>query len=206
MFNGAVTVLGFEDKNTAVTDLIIKGTVEFDPEYFMWAVKNNAFENCNIETLTIEYYTTDHTKFVSEKYGPFTFELIGAQAFKNCKKLTSISLPYGLTRIDEQAFYGCESLESVSLPFCVERIGAEAFAECTALKEVHIDENVKTIDVGAFSNCAENLTVYLKCAPINVAEEIFSETSNVKLVIPEKLVGAYQNNEFWSKYEYEIMN
>ena len=43
-------------------------------------------------------------------------DVIGSFAFKGCSKLTSLTLPAGITEIDSCAFQGCSGLTSLNLP------------------------------------------------------------------------------------------
>ena len=78
-------------------------------------------------------------------------------AFQECKKLTSIELAKGITKIENNVFEGCSSLSSVKIPSTVDTISRRAFANCTSLKEITIPEGVKTIKSEAFIGC-KNLT------------------------------------------------
>ena len=78
-------------------------------------------------------------------------------AFQGCKKLTSIELAKGITKIENNVFEGCSSLSSVKIPSTVDTISRRAFANCTSLKEITIPEGVKTIKLEAFIGC-KNLT------------------------------------------------
>ena len=80
---------------------------------------------------------------------------LGNAAFKNCKKLTTISLPQSVTVIGTEAFFGT-ALTSVTFPYSVSEIGPGAFADCVNLKTVSNDGNTtpnRTIDKYAFFNC-----------------------------------------------------
>lgn len=204
-WQGELIVLGFDGDGSDVTDLVIKGNVEHDSRYYTWCVQVAAFENSNLESVTIEYYKAESNPFYSGGEGFLTFDEIRERAFKGCKNLTRVSLPYGMTTIGEQAFYNCGKLESISFPFRLQTVGNEAFANCTSLKEVHIDENLQSLGSGAFFNCADSITVYLKCAPPQTDGEVFSPEATVKLVVPENLVFQYQSDEFWSRYQCESL-
>ena len=65
---------------------------------------------------------------------------IGDCAFCDCRSLTSIILPEGVTSIGDYAFYGCSSLASVIIPEGVTSIGNCAFCDCENLTAVHISD------------------------------------------------------------------
>lgn len=112
----------------------------------------------------------------------YTVKAIGYRAFKNCKNLTSITMPDLLERIGDEAFAYCTNLESItfpfnrlsyigdsafyycsklnlsSVPFSVTRIGKFAFAYCDGLTSFTVDNNVTYIGESAFSHC-NNLSV-----------------------------------------------
>ena len=55
---------------------------------------------------------------------------IGDYAFKDCFKMTSVTIPNSVTSIGESAFYGCFKLTSVTIPNSVIDIGGYAFFGC----------------------------------------------------------------------------
>lgn len=90
----------------------------------------------------------------SENYGlevvvlPNNIEVIGQYAFLNCKYLTKLSLPDGLTSIGEYAF-ALSGLTSIDFPDSVISIGYGAFEACESLESVDmptgkIEENGET--------------------------------------------------------------
>lgn len=52
---------------------------------------------------------------------------IGDNAFKNCNKMSSVTIPSGVTSIGYMAFMGCDGLNSITIPEGVTSIGARAF-------------------------------------------------------------------------------
>ena len=199
-WNGEVIVEGFESEESAVKHLVIKGTVEIFPKYYMWVVQDHAFENTEIESLVIEYYKAETNYFYSEGDGTLTFDEIRECAFKNCKKLKTVSFPYGMTTIERQAFYGCESLETVTFPYCLKTIGDEAFGACKSLTEVFFDEKLESIGEGAFSDCNDDFTIHFKGKPPKADGELFENVSNLTILVAEKHLEEYIQDEYWSKY------
>ena len=60
----------------------------------------------------------------------YTVTAIGGYAFRNCRSLTSVSIPDSVTRIGNYAFRDCSSLTSVSISDSVAEIGTGAFDGC----------------------------------------------------------------------------
>ena len=68
-------------------------------------------------------------------------------------RITTVSLPDGMTTIGKYAFLDCEALASLRVPDTVTRIGEYAFAECKSLRLVQIGSGISEIAEGAFSAC-----------------------------------------------------
>lgn len=78
---------------------------------------------------------------------------IGNQAFYNCSKLTSVTIPEGVTNIADQAFYGCSSLTNVVFPSTLKSIGSHTFVGCSQFLSVNIEVPRLTIGDRAFRDC-----------------------------------------------------
>ena len=63
---------------------------------------------------------------------------IAGGAFKDCRNLTGITIPSGITRIEYGLFAGCEHLTHVTIPEGVIYIDFIAFSRCSSLKSVTI--------------------------------------------------------------------
>ena len=116
--------------------------------------------------------------------GEVTFTSIGNNAFLDCEKLESVTIPASvteigagafaycesletitfsedaqLTTISNSAFFGCNALTSITIPASVTEIGGHAFRECYALESIAIPASVTKIGVEAFENCYDLKTV-----------------------------------------------
>ena len=81
--------------------------------------------------------------------------IIGTFAFRDCKKMQSVTIPDSVTEIRNGAFSHCENLRSVSVPGSVKALGRDAFGDCKRLKSVKLGEGLETLGYFAFAYCGK---------------------------------------------------
>ena len=91
---------------------------------------------------------------------PNDVEIIGPYAFVNCKELTYIEFPEGLSWIGYNAFSGCTGLTTVNFPENLSDVGDEAFSGCTGLTYLYIPRRL-SIGKYTFRGCGglQSITV-----------------------------------------------
>lgn len=124
------------------------------PEENVVSAENNQAENKEenkdfiIEKNVLKKYTgTDSHVLIPENV-----TAIGDGAFKNQKKIITVTLPDNITSIGHYAFSGCKSLTSIEIPDTVKTIGDYAFNGCKRLPVIDIPESVRKIGRGAFGS------------------------------------------------------
>ena len=90
--------------------------------------------------------------------GGMPVKYIADNAFKNCSKITSVTIGNNVREIGVSAFYGCSAMASVNVPGSVTKIGANAFMNCSSLESINIPDSVTYCGQQAFSGC-KNLTI-----------------------------------------------
>ena len=95
---------------------------------------------------------------------------IGSNAFDGCASLTDVIMPVGLKSIYSKAFYNCTVLTGVDLPDSLTYIGYQAFAGCSSLESIVIPDSVTAIDFHAFLNCTSLKTVTVPASVISIGE------------------------------------
>lgn len=100
---------------------------------------------------------------------------IGTEAFRNCKELTSVTIPEGVTYIDGRAFDLCDGLKSVTLPSSLKVVGFAAFGKCVGLKSVVIPEGVTRIEMDAFNSCSGLESVVVPNSVTHIGERAFAK-------------------------------
>ena len=110
------------------------------------------------------------------------------EAFRNKKKVTSITFPEGVTTIEANAFSGCTGLASVGFPGTLKAIGAQAFRGCKELRSVIVPGGVEIIEEGAFQNCEALERVELPDSVQTIAARAFFGCTGLRYIsLPKKL-------------------
>lgn len=108
-------------------------------------------------------------------------------------KLTSVTLPEGLTRINNSAFANYQALENINIPNTVTVLAANAF-ESSGIKEIIIPDSVKTIGSNCFKN-SELESIILPDTDITLGLGCFSYTPLKSIRLPNTLK-ALENSIF----------
>ena len=98
---------------------------------------------------------------------------IGNDAFRECTRLTSVTIPDSVTSIGEGAFYYCYGLTSVTIPDSVTSIGNCAFYNCDGLTSVTIPDSVTSIGDHAFVNCGRLTSVIIGNSVTSIGDYAF---------------------------------
>ena len=112
---------------------------DYDKAYFKGAAKI-------VATITYKGKT-----YEVKEIGKYDYDY---EAFRDCQKLTSVTIPNTVTSIGGYAFYNCSELTSVTLPNSVTTIGDEAFFYCPALTSITIPKSVTSMGEVPFGSCS----------------------------------------------------
>lgn len=109
-------------------------------------------------------------------------------AFKDCDRLTTLSLPQSLTTIGAEAFYGCDQLTAAYIPDSVTTIGNSAFYKCSKLETLTLGSQLKTIGNSAFYYCKALKSITLPAGLETIGEYAFQKCTNLtSIVIPDSV-------------------
>ena len=99
---------------------------------------------------------------------------IGTGAFMRCSGLTSVTIPNSVIFIGGYAFYDCSGLTSVTIPNSVTSIGRDAFNRCSGLTSVTIPDGVTSIGPSTFGGCRGLTSVTIPDSVTTIGDGAFN--------------------------------
>ena len=155
------------------------------------SVGNSAFKGCtNLKQLTFDKNTTSIASNIASGCTALTnvtingATSIGANAFKDCKNLTTVSMgDSGVKSIGDYAFFGCSSLTEIVIPKETTTIGIYAFRGCTGLTKVVMytqESRLTKISEGMFYDCTGISEINIPASVKVIGYSAFSGCSKLK--------------------------
>jgi hypothetical protein len=106
---------------------------------------------------------------------------IADSLFYGNKKITSVTIPEGVTAIGKATFAECSSLKTVNLPNSLRYIGKEAFY-ASAVQSIIMGDNVEVIETYAFKNCFDLAEVRLSKNLKKIGACAFYDCRSIKVI------------------------
>ena len=110
---------------------------------------------------------------------------IGADAFRECSSLVSVSIPNSVTKIGDSSFEGCTSLTKVTIPDSVTVIGSCAFARCRELADIKLSNNLTCIHNGTFTGCSSLKAITIPAGVTSIEDGAFNDSRLDTIFIPD---------------------
>ena len=107
---------------------------------------------------------------------------IAPYAFKNNKKIKTVTIGKGITKIGKGAFYGCTKLKTVKGCQTLKEIGSLAFCKCTSLEKMASSKPLETIGSKAFYNCKKLKKYTIGKYTKNIGSEAFYSCKKLKSI------------------------
>lgn len=131
---------------------------------------------------------------------------ISESAFNGCTSLITVDLPACKAIDGINAFNRCTALTTVNLPVCEIIKGIYVFSQCTALTTLDLPACKEIAGYGMFSYCASLEKLILRNNKVVKLQndDIFFETPNLYIYVPDDLVEDYKSAAYWSSYSDKI--
>ena len=116
--------------------------------------------------------------------------------FANCEYLESITLPSGLTSIESSAFMNCRALKEITLPGSLTTLGERTFYNCEQLESIKLPEGITTLRNDVFAHCNHLQSVTLPSTLTTLGDDVFRHCSRLEsITLPDGLT-SIGNNAF----------
>lgn len=130
---------------------------------------------------------------IPETYNEKPVVSIKSEAFFECTKLTSVTLPKNLINIGNSAFFGCTSLEKVNIKdlsaYCTINFENQDASPIATAKNLYLNgelvtdlvipNDIATINNYAFNNCTSITSITIPNTVITIGKSTFSNCSNI---------------------------
>ena len=125
---------------------------------------------------------------IPEIMGTYPVKSIYERAFENCRFITNIVIPYGITKIGVLSFSNCIRLLNISIPDSVVAIGDKAFYNCKALQNITIPDSIYSIESYTFYDCSNLNNVYISKNVTSIKNYAFYNCTSLEEVLIPKNV------------------
>lgn len=85
---------------------------------------------------------------------------IAHDAFRNCKNVTSVTIPNSVERIGNNTFQGCSALTSITIPDSITHLSEHMFHDCSSLTSIILPKSVTGFYFAVFKNCSSLTDIY----------------------------------------------
>lgn len=166
-------------------------------------IKDSAFYSSGIKELKIFYRN-----------------ILGEKSFYDCKKLKTVYIEDGITKLGQQIFEYCINLEEVRLPSSLIVIPSRLFFDCKKLKEIDIPEGIKEIHSTAFYGCKSLKKLVIPSSVFKIGYNVFDNCDSLEYLeipldckvditqnFPKKIVeivGKSYNGNMFRKTEHDL--
>ncbi len=122
---------------------------------------------------------------------------LGASCFKDCRGLTSITIPLSVTSLGDHCFSWCIGLTSIIIPSSVTSLGDYCFSYCSGLTSITIPSSVTSLGDHCFEGCSDLTSITIPSSVTSLSESCFEGCSGLTSITIPSSVTSLGNDCFW---------
>lgn len=187
-FSNATGLTAIKDyafqQNMELTKVVLPEKISLLGEYVFEGCKTLETVECNASLAVVgQSAFSGCVSLNSCDISGTAIKAIPANVFNNCKSLTKMTLPKGVTSVSNNAFYSCTSLAELNLGNSLVSIGNGAFSACNKLESVVLPDTLVYMGEGAFLQCANMKTVKFSKNLVVIPNSAFKENLSLTTVV-----------------------
>ena len=140
LYNDGTATIVKDNSYSSIKELVIPATIEYDAQTF------------TVDSIGAKAFNDSKSKIESIQFSN-KLRFIGMQAFRDCRNLTSLTLPGTIESFDKEVFMYCTHLNRVVIKEGIDSLSVGMFRGCSNLEEIIVAESVRVINANAFSGC-----------------------------------------------------
>ena len=119
---------------------------------------------------------------------PSSVTSLGNSCFRYCSGLTSVTIPSSVTSLGESCFYDCSGLTSITIPSSVTSLGNYCFDECSGLTSITIPSSVTSLGDNCFADCRGLTSINIPSSVTSLSDGCFDYCSGLtSITIPSSV-------------------
>ena len=139
-----------------------------------------------------------------ENGNPKTTIKIPENLFNGCEKLSSITIPDGVTTLGSYIFANCKALTELNIPEGIETVSSNLCNGCSALTSLTLPSTLTKIDSSAIKGCNGLSKIVCKAGNPPLIDESNSLSTDVLtkdliIYVPDESVANYKSETAWGK-------
>ena len=144
---------------------------------------------------------------IPDTLGGYPVRIIGDDAFAENERLTSVTIPEGVTEIGSNAFGQCFSLQSVQLPSTLQATGHVSFQNCYLLTEIHLPDGLIIIAPETFNGCTGLTSITIPDSVTDFGVNPFCGCTNLREIhiSPDHLFLEVKDGVLYNKISRELI-
>jgi hypothetical protein len=131
---------------------------------------------------------------------PSSITSLGNRCFDGCSGLTSVTIPSSITSLSDRCFRGCEGLTSITIPSSVTSLGGQCFESCSGLTSITIPSSVTSLGNDCFDGCSGLTSITIPSSVTSLEAGCFASCSGLtSITIPSSVTSLGGNCFFFCR-------
>ena len=127
-----------------------------------------------------------------------------ASPFMNDKRITSVEIGEGVTRVGSFAFFGCSNLGSVIYPSTLKELGAGCYAYRDKIRSASLSDTIETVEDQVYYGCENLESIEISAGVKSIGTGNFNNCPALKEILVDEANRYYANDSYGVLYNKDM--